>query len=43
MDKQLAFVAHVATMESIQSQQATATAHAETTFNALLAKVFAPV
>ncbi len=40
LDKQRTFVAHVATMESIQIQQATATTQADATFNALLAQVF---
>ncbi len=40
LDKQRTFVAHVAAMESIQTQQATATTQAEATFNALLAQVF---
>lgn len=40
IDCQVRFVAHVAALQSIRQQQQEATAKAETTFHALLARAF---
>ena len=43
VDLQVAFTEKFDAVQSIQTQQSTATTQAEATFNALLAQVFAPV